>query len=203
MVAVVEATLQSVFTGTSQLIWSLAFGTILAIPEYARDRFLVSHPSVQRQCIETIIVTSSVVPYTKSTLTITEPGSTSTVTETITSIILGQTTPAYLHSNTTTITLKDLSTHWSTSISTVTEKSNQTSTMFEPAKPNATGTVSEDSEGLYSGAVELTDDAKVAYTLLFLSSLFANAFLLYRVVKFRCGTCNSTSVRRNSRKLKR
>jgi hypothetical protein len=188
MSVILEAILQSVFTGTSQLVWGLALGTILAIPEYARDRFLVSHASVHKQRIETIIVTSSVAPYTNSTLTITEPASTSTVTETTTSTILGQTTPAHLHLNTTTITIKGLSTYWSTSISTVTENLNQTSTVFEPAKPNGTGAVSKDSGGLYSDALELTEDAKLACTFLLLSSSFANAFLLYRVLKFRRGT---------------
>jgi hypothetical protein len=68
----------------------------------------------------------------------------------------------------------------------VTEKSNQTSTVFEPVKP--TDAVSDGSRGLYEGAPELTEDAKLVYTLLLLSSLFANGFLLYRVLKFRHGT---------------
>jgi hypothetical protein len=186
MSAIIEVILQSAFTSTSQLVWGLAFGTILAIPEYARDRFLVSHPSIQTQRIETIIVTSSVAPNTNSTLTITEPASTSTVTKTTTSAVLGETTSALLPLNTTTIKVQDVSTYWSTSISTVTEQSNQTSTVFEPVKP--TDAVSDGSRGLYEGAPELTEDAKLVYTLLLFSSLFANGFLLYRVLKFRHGT---------------
>jgi hypothetical protein len=124
-----SALLSSMFTGGSRLIWGLAFGTIMAIPQYSRTHFVLVDHSHDKS-IDRIVITPSVAQTPEQPIifwkTITEPASTSTFTETITSTVIGQTAPAHLYSNTTTITDKDTSIVWSTStsIATVTEMLN-------------------------------------------------------------------------------